>query len=242
MKLKLIILVNASILIVTIILLFYLQKSNEKEIVNRFRAEQLVASRQLAKEIESYLRERAKGISHLSLFSSLQNHDVKKAAGEIQTFFSYVKKNHIKDISVYDRTGTIIYSTGENTIGRSCGQLDFFQWAAKRENKGRQFISSLIRKTDDTTAAPPNFRVLIAAPIYNDEEDPQYPKPTHKFVGVVTATIDLKELLAEFLPLVSPFAGKEHAWILDSNGNVLFQSAHPEMVMKSIRQPDETCM
>ncbi len=242
MKLKLIILVNASILIVTIILLFYLQKSNEKEIVNRFRAEQLVASRQLAKEIESYLRERAKGISHLSLFSSLQNHDVKKAAGEIQTFFNYVKKNHVKDISVYDRTGTIIYSTGENTIGRSCGQLDFFQWAAKRENKGRQFISSLIRKTDDTTAAPPNFRVLIAAPIYNDEKDPQYPKPTHKFVGVVTATIDLKELLAEFLPLVSPFAGKEHAWILDSNGNVLFQSAHPEMVMKNIHQPDETCI
>ena len=242
MKAKLIIIVTASILIVTIILLFYLQKSNEKEIVNRFRAQQLVASRQLAREIESYLKERAKGISHLSLFSSLQNRDVKKAAEEIETFFSYVKKNHIKGISVYDGTGTIVYSTGENTVGRSCEQLDFFRWATKRENKEKQFISPLIRKTDDTTAAPHYYGALIAAPIYNDGKDPQYPKPTHKFVGIITATINLEELLTEFLPLVSSFAGKEHVWILDSNGNVLFQSAHAEMVMKSIRQPDETCM
>ncbi|MEW5842866.1 MAG: PAS domain S-box protein [Bacteroidota bacterium] len=242
MKAKLIIFVSVSILIVTIILLFYLQKSNEKEIVNRFRAQQLVASRQLAREIESYLKERAKGISHLSLFSSLQNQDVKKAAEEIETFFSYVKKNHIKGISVYDRRGTIVYSTGENTVGRSCEQLDFFRWAAKRENKEKQFISPLIRKTDDTTAAPSYPGILVAAPIYDDEEDPQYPKPTHKFVGVITAVIDLKELLTEFLPLVSSFAGKEHVWILDSSGNVLFQSAHAEMVMKSIRHPDETCM
>ncbi|MBU2585708.1 MAG: PAS domain S-box protein [Bacteroidetes bacterium] len=242
MKTKHIIIVTAVILIITVILLFYLHSISEKEVVRRFQAEQLVASRQLAREIESYLHDRAQGVNILSSFPSLQNRDMKKMTADIQTFFDLSKNNHVKAVSVYDEKGTIIYSTTKEAIGRNYKQLDFFQWATKKENKGKQFVSSVIRKTDYTTTPLPYFRFLIAAPIYQAVENPQHSKPSHNFIGVVTATIDLEEVIAAFLPIASPYAAKENVWITDRDGTLLFQPEHPEMVMKNIRQQDETCM
>lgn len=77
MKTKFIIIAAAVILIVTVVLLYYLHLDSEKEFVQRFQAEQLVASRQLAREIESYLHGRAQGVNVLSSFTSLQNRDMK---------------------------------------------------------------------------------------------------------------------------------------------------------------------
>ncbi len=241
MKTKLIIIAAAVIFIITVILLFYLHSTNEKEVVQRFQAEQLVASRQLAREIESYLGDRTRGVEVLSSFSILQYRDLNKIAATIQEYFEYVKKDHVKAISVYDEKGTIIYSTTKEAIGRNYAECDFFAWAIKKENKGKQFISSLIRKTDDQTVQLPNFRFLIAVPIYQETGKPQYPKPSKKFVGIVTETIDLEEVLAAFLPIASPYAAKENVWIMDRDGTLLFQSEHPEMVLRNIRLQDKTC-
>ncbi len=242
MKSKLIFIAAAVIFIITVILLFYLHSTSEKEVVQRFQAEQLVASRQLAREIESHLHDRAQGVNILSSFPSLQNRDMKKMTADIQTFFDYVKKDHVKAVSVYDEKGTIIYSTTKEANGRNYKQLDFFQWATKKENKGKQFVSSLIRKTDDTTTSLPYFRFLIATPIYKEVKNTRDQKPTLKFVGIVTSTIDLEEVVSHFLPFVSAYAHKEHAYILDRNGTVLFHSEHPEMALINIRLQDKTCL
>mgnify|MGYP001619922839 CR=1 FL=1 len=52
MKSKLIIILAAFIFTVTVILLFYLNSTSEKEVIERFRAGQIVAARTLAREIE----------------------------------------------------------------------------------------------------------------------------------------------------------------------------------------------
>jgi hypothetical protein len=52
----------------------------------------------------------------------------------------------------------------------------------------------------------------------------------------------IEEVIAAFLPLDSAKADKRHVWIIDTDGTVLFQSEHPEMVLKNIRRRDETCM
>lgn len=241
MKSKLIIVATAVILIITVIFLYYLHSSSEKEFVQRFQAQQLVAARTLAREIESYLHDRSRGVEVLSTFSVLQYRDLNKIAATIEEYFEYVKKDHVKAISVYDEKGTIIYSTNKAVIGLNYSETDFFKWAVKKENKGKQFVSSLIRKTDDQTVRLPNFRFLIAVPIYQETEKPQYPKPSKKFVGIVTATIDLEEVLAAFLPIASPYAAKEKVWIMDRDGTLLFQSEHPEMALRNIRLQDKTC-
>ncbi|MBU0561769.1 MAG: PAS domain S-box protein, partial [Bacteroidetes bacterium] len=214
---------------------------SEKEIVRRFQTEKLVAARTLAREIELYLRDRAHRINMLSSFPSLQNSDMNEMAVTVQKYFEYLKKNHVKAISVYDEKGTIIHSTTKEAIGRSYAEFDFFQWAAKKENKGKQFISSLIQKTDNKTEPLPNFRFLIAAPIYREVKNKNNLEPADEFVGIVTSTIDLEEVISAFLPLVSPHANQEHTYIFDKSGTLLFHSEHPEEALRNIRSQDKTC-
>jgi len=241
MKTKFIVIGTIVILIATVVLLYSLHLDSEKDVFQRFQAEQLIATRQLAREIESYLHDRAQGINVQSFFPSLQNHDIKNMTSDIQRFFDYEKKDHVKDVSVYDEKGTIIYSTTKESIGRNYAEYDFFNWAVKQENKGKQFVSPLIQKTDNQTAQPPNFRFLITAPIYQEVNNTRYQKPTYKFAGIVTSTIDLEEVISAFLPLVSPYANHEHVYIMDTSGTLLFNPEHPEMVLRNIFLHGETC-
>jgi len=230
------IIVALTVIILTIItfLLYDLHNSSENEITNRFNAQQLTAANQIAREIKSFLCKRAQGIEILSSLTSLQQQEMKPLISDIQNYFGHVKDNNVKAISVYDEKGTILYSTAKAVIGRNYRQLDYFQWAMKKENKGKQFISSLIQKTDNKTQPLAYFRFLIVSPIYQVQ--------ANKFVGIITETIDLKEVLTSFLPLVSPYTAKENVWILDEDGTVLFQSEHPEMVLRNIKQRDQSCM
>ena len=40
-------------------------------------------------------------------------------------------------------------------------------------------------------------------------------------MGIVTATIDLEEVIAAFLPIASPYAAKEKVWITDKRWNFI---------------------
>ena len=91
-----------------------------------------------------------------------------------------------------------------------------FNGQRKKKTKGSNlFLHLLIRKTESQTEPLPYFRFLIVSPIYQETKNMQYPKPSHKFVGIVTATIDLEEVLAAFLPVVSPYAKKESVWMMN---------------------------
>ena len=237
-----IILITAAVLAGTILLIVDYHRATEDVVIQRFRAHQTMVVRQLTQEIEQYLRARSQGAQVLSTFASLQHRDMKKMAAEVQAYFEYVKKDYVKAISVYDENGTIIYSTTGEAIGRNYADCDFSQWAAKKESKSKLFISSLIRAAENQNDRRPFFRFLIAVPVYQEARDSRYPKPTHKFAGVLTVTIDLEEVIAAFLPPFSNNTSIQHVWIVDTSGIVLFQSEHPEMVLNSNRRRDETCV
>jgi len=238
------IIAGLTLLILTIfsLLLYDLHSSADAEIINRFNAQQLTAANQISRELESFLSKNAQGIEMLSTLTSFQNLDLQPIASDVQNYFNHVKKNSVNAISVYNPQGKIIYSTTKYAIGRNYRQLDYFQWAAKEENRGKQFISSLIQKSDNKNEPLPYFRFLIVSPIYRESRGTSKQFPPNKFVGVVTATIDLKEVLSAFLPLVTPYATKENIWIVDNTGSILFQSEHPEMVLRSITKYDKSCM
>ena len=237
-----VVIVTLVLLTLTTYLILDIHEASENEVLGRFRAHQTMTVRQLTREIEQYLRDRSQGVQVLSSFASIQHRDMKTMAANIQEYFQYVRKDYVKAISVYEEKGTIIYSTTEDAIGRSDANSDFFQWATRKENKGKQFVSSLIRATTTQIERPPYFRFLIATPIYREVPDLRSRKPADTFVGVLTATIDLEEVITAFLPLVSTNATKEHIWIVDTSGTVLFLSEHPEMVFRNIRRRDESCM
>ncbi len=255
-KLPLIVVIVTSVLLLTAAaLLLDLHKASEREVVSRSHAHQTMMVRQLAQEIQQYLRARSQGTQVLSTFASVQHRDMKKMVADIQDYFQYVKKSHVKAISVYDEKGTIIYSTTKDAIGRNYAECDFFQWAARKENRGKQFVAALPEEKQNQvpkvhnlvegsipTERAPHSHFLVATPVYREARDLGYPRPTHKFVGVLTYTIDLEEVIGAFLPVVGPGLTKRQVWILDTSGTVLFQSEHPEMILRNIRRADKTCM
>lgn len=245
---QIVIIISIAVLAASVLLILDIHRASKDEVVHRFYGNQTLIVRQLAQEVERNLRDRSRGIQVFSTFASVQHRDMKKMSVDIQEYFQYVNKNYVKAISVYDENGTIINSTTEGAIGRKYANCDFFLWAARNENKGGSFISTVIRGTENQTEQVPHFRFIIATPVYQKarrqfrQANPRYPKPADKFVGVLTCTVDLEEAIAAFLPLVTTNMTKEHVWILDTNGTVLFQSEHPEMVLKNIRRRDETCL
>jgi PAS domain S-box-containing protein len=240
---------NTLIIILTIILvfivtflLFGLHNSSKKEVIKRVYDQQFVAALQLSREIESYLGDRARRIDVLSSFSVIQNHDLEEMPAILQEYFEYEKKDHVNTLSVYDEHGTIIYSTNKNDIGQNYADNDFFFWAKNEENKDQQFLFPFIQQSESPTKNFHCFCFRIVSPVYQETKKAQHPTSSSKFVGMVTETIVLEEVLSILLPMVSPFTKIEHAWILDKHGTVLFQSQHPPMVMKNINQQDETCL
>jgi len=238
------IIASLTLLILTIfsLLLYDLHSSADTEIINRFNAQQLTAVNQITRELESFLSKNSDGLKMLSTLSSFQHLDMQFLVPDIQNYFEHARQHSVTAISVYNSQGKIIYSTTKSAMGRNYRQLDYFQWAAKEANKGKQFISSLIQKSDNKNEPLPYFRFLIVSPIYQKSLGSSKQFPPIKFVGVVTATIDLKEVLSAFLPLVTPYVTKENVWIVDNAGSLLFQSEHPEMVLRSITKYDKSCM
>ncbi|MFQ6094258.1 MAG: cache domain-containing protein, partial [bacterium] len=161
MKQNLIIIALTVVVLVTVIFLaFDLHQASKEKLVSNFTERQLLMARRVASEIESYLRARSQGIEILSSFVSLQNHDMKQMAADIQAHFEYLKEKYVKAMSVYNETGTIIYSTNENAIGLNYGQCEFFHWASKKENRGKVFVSPLIR-ISASGEPPPYVRSLL---------------------------------------------------------------------------------
>lgn len=243
MKSNLIIAGLTALILLTISLLLYdLHNSADEEIIHRFNAQQLTAVNQISRELGSFLHKNADGLQMLSSLSSFRKLDKESLVGDIQNYFTHTQQNSVTAISVYNNAGKIIHSTTKSAIGRNYSSQDYFQWASKEENKGKVFVSSLIKKTDNNKEPLPYFRFLLVCPIYQTNGATAKRVTSNQFIGVVTATIDLKEVLSEFLPLVTPYATKENVWIVDKWGSILFQSEHPEMVLTNITKSDKSCM
>ncbi len=243
---------TAIALLVVVYLAFDIHRAGEEEVLSQFRDHQSLISRQLAKEIESYLRDRARGLQVLSSFASLQHRDRKQMPVDVQAHYEYWKQMYIKAVSVYDDQGAMIYSTTEGANDSSYAQNALFSEAKKSENKGKVLISPIFWVTDregcsDPERATPEgdklpcFRFYLFTPLYQEAVAADFPQPTKKFVGVLAMTVDLEELLAERLAFFSLKTKLQQIWVMDKDGTLLFQSEHPELTGRSIHQRDASC-
>jgi len=247
-----IILLTLGVLLLVIILALHLYRQGKNEVLAQFNEHQLNVARQVAREIESHLRSYSVCIQILASFASLQYRDMRRVPFDIQKNFEHVRKMHAEAISFYDDRGKIVYSTRERPIGSNDTQRELYDWARKKENKGKVFISSLnqIKGRGETMRDPPVFsesperpspQLLLATPLYQEAADARYPHPLQKFAGLLVLTVDLKELLAEHLLFIGPKTRLHQVWLMDRDGTLLFQSEHPEMRLRDIYQRDETC-
>lgn len=218
-----------------------LHNQTQKELIEKFKTEQEILARHFAEEVETFLQEETDRIKSFVLFQGLQHGKMSEIKTLVDEDFEYFKKDQVKSINVYDKNGTIIYSTNKDAIGDNNAENNFFKWATAPENKTEPFIFSERIEHKNGSQQMPVFSLLIAMPVYQNVEKADKVKSTQSLIGVVTIIIDLEETLTNLLPQISADVKKENVMILDKVGTLWFQTEHPEMVMKNIYVRDKSC-
>jgi len=230
----LIIVLAGVVLVMVVSLAVHLHQQSKKEILAQFNEHQLDTAKQIAREIESHLRAYSLYIQMLAAIPSLQHLDKERMAADIRAQIEYVKPIHGRIISVGDAKGKIIYSTPPGEMGSSFKASEFFEWARRKENKGKILITPIVH-------APSHFRLLVVTPLYRGAGGAIGRDRTGLFSGFLSLTVDLEELLSEHIRLISPKMKLHQVWLIEGNGRLLFQSEHPEMALRDIHDRDETC-
>jgi len=97
-------------------------------------------------------------------------------------------------------------------------------------------------KTGETENLPPSyFKFFLPMPLYQDASDKKHPKPSGKFIGVLSLAIDLGRFLADQLLFADSEMSLHQVWIIDRDGRLLFQTEHRDMVLRNIHKKDESC-
>ncbi|MCX5822015.1 MAG: GAF domain-containing protein, partial [Deltaproteobacteria bacterium] len=196
--------------------------------------------------MESYLRTRSRDLRRLSSPVSRQNSDRERIMADIHLNFERLKAVQIKDISLLDEKGTVSYSTTVVAMGENHSEDNFFSWARDPVNNGSVWIGyeKADRRRIPVTAGSPastHIGIFLVTPLYRESTTGGQQKPGGKFAGALMFKVDLEGMLAERSLLFSPLMKLHKLWIMDKDGTLLLQSEHPEMVMKNIREKDETC-
>ncbi len=248
MRSKLLLVIFFFISIASFILLYRIHDTTEKEVVERFQTRQLLLTKQLAREIETSLRNNTQTINKLSSLIPLKNSNVNLIAAAVQEYFDYLKKDQIRSISVLDKNGTIIYSTEKNEEALKYSGRRLIEWVTRLENKLKPLITTElpvgISKPDNNKT----FRVLIAAPIYGKNNtgggipaNAKKESQEDNINGVVVFVSDLENIIESFFKVDSAITTKESVWVMDGDGTLLYNPAHPEMVRNNIHHLDKTC-
>ncbi len=228
--------------IVTGLLLIGLNKTTEKEIVKKYNEEQLHLVKDLSRSIEKYINVRVELVDLLSSLLSFKKYGPKFVSTEINHFYENEKRNFATKFNLYDKTGTVIYSSNKDIIGHKLSESEIFLWAKNPENKGKQFISPPINVPKVKGDSIPHLHFVIAAPIYNAANINDKLDSSQKFAGVVTETVDFDKLLRVLISNHQSDKVKEYLWIMEKNGTLLFHADHPEMAFANVQKQNESCM
>ena len=221
------------LLAVVSLLTLRLHYESIQEVLSQFEKDRLSYAEHLSNQIRFYIQARSQGLRALSSFASLQNGDRNGQRLDIEAYAHNMESVYVNSISLYDDSGTVIYSTDRKTIGLKKGENKFFAWAQKRENRDTISLSPLLSE-------PQSLTFILALPLC-DAPDPRSPKSDGRFRGVLTFTLNMKEFLIDQLGSADPKMNLDQVWIMDKDGTLLFEPDHPEMVFRNIYQREKSC-
>ncbi len=227
-------------LLVAVLLTVHLHREARDKVLSQFGNDQLVVARHLSREIASHLSELAREFGALGELPSLGRQDRGHIAADIASFLDRARRDHIRAVSVLDESGAIVYSTSPGATGLHREMSSSFTWARQTGSIGKVRLSTAVEPPGET-GKPPLLSVALVFPIYRSVLDLRAPSPSRQFSGLVSISIDLENLVAEQLNALGAAEGPRQFWVIDRSGTLLFQSAHPDEVPRSIRRTDESC-
>jgi PAS domain S-box-containing protein len=222
------------VLSLIIILGQFFHQSLQEEMAGQFNTHQLLLAREVAMNVENFIDYVYKAINAISRLPDVhkinQSSRARSATGAIN--FN-IQNEVVVTIRVLDRNGIVLYdSSYAGREGVDLSKTDYFQ-KARLLPRNEKLITDLLPAPNGDTNSK---QFIVATPIYPPRKEQRMPE----FRGVVLAVLSLDGITQKFLsPIKSGTRG--YAWMIDSDGTLLYHPTQPEMVGRNLYQTDRTC-
>jgi PAS domain S-box-containing protein len=229
-----IILVFLVVISIIIILGQFFHQSLQDAMAEQFNRQQLLLAQQVAINVEGFIDHVYKDISVISrLPDVLRVSQSAQARSVVEGIHFHLESGIVVTIRILDRRGTVLYdSAAPGREGGSLAAADYFRKASSLR-RNEKLITDLLPASGETTLAK---QFIIAVPIYQAVHGGQ----AYEFNGVVTADLSLDGITQKFLaPIKSGTRG--YAWMMDSEGTLLYHPNQPQMVGKNLYHTDQSC-
>lgn len=221
------------VLSLIIILGQFFHQSLQDEMAEQFNKQQLLLAREVALNIESFVDHVYRNIKVISQLPQVDRIHLLPASRSVAESISFSLQNEaLITIRVIDKNGILLFdssSPGRERVDLS--RTDYFQQARvlPRNEKLITDLMELHSPSEETK------EFIVAIPIYV-----QTGRSLHEFSGVVLAVLSMNGITRKYLsPIKSGQSG--YAWMMDSEGTLLYHPTQPSMVGKNLYHSDTTC-
>jgi len=202
-------------LIITLNIFF--QQTYQSEMAEQFNSQQLIIAKSVAKNIEGemkHIEAETLSLSRLLAGSSFGERTLREA---VYTAYVELSEDANVDITIVDARGGLKYSSSGRH--RTAGDAALFEEGKKIE-PGRLLVVDRLEQ---------QRKIILMAPIYRSSLE-----------GLVIVGITIDSVSNKFLaPIKAGIRG--HAWMMDSDGTLLYHPTQPGMVGKNLYKADKSC-
>ncbi|MEJ2684965.1 MAG: PAS domain-containing protein [Candidatus Sulfobium sp.] len=203
-------------LIITLNIFF--QQTYQSEMAEQFNSQQLIIAKSVAKNIKDEMKHIEAETLSLARLIGLEGLTDRNLEGLVHTAYVGLNGDSYVDIVVLDADGNIKFSSLGET---AAGGLQRFLDLAKQSTAGEVRFVDMLEK---------NREIAIVTPIVEHKS----------FKGALLVEMSIDVINRKFLaPIKAGIRG--HAWMMDSEGTLLYHPTQPEMVGRNLYKVDASC-
>ncbi len=222
------------VLSLIIILGQFFHQSLQDEMAEQFNKQQLLLAREVAINIESFVDHVYKNIRVISQLPQIDRIHLQPACKQVAESINFSLQNEaLITIRVLDKHGILLFDSsypGRERVDLS--KTDYFR-QARVLPRNEKLVTDLMELHSPNEQETKEF--IVATPIYL-----QTGRSLHEFSGVVLAVLSMNGITQKYLsPIRSGQSG--YAWMMDSEGTLLYHPTQPSMVGKNLYHSDTTC-
>ena len=222
------------VLSLIIILGQFFHQSLQEEMAGQFNKQQLLLAREVAMNIEGFIAHAYKDIQMMSRLPDIHQIDrISRSRTMADAVNFNIQNAMLVTIRVLNKDGIVLYdSSYPGREGVDLSKTDYFQ-KARLLPRNEKLVTDLLPESDGNTKSR---QFIVATAIYPRRREQVRPE----FRGVVLAVLSLDGITQKFLsPIKSGTSG--YAWMMDSDGTLLYHPTQPEMVGKNLYRTDLSC-
>jgi PAS domain S-box-containing protein len=222
------------VLSLIIILGQFFHQSLQEEMAGQFNKQQLLLAREVAMNIESFIDHVYRDIHIIARLPDVRNiHKNSGVRTMVEAINFKIQNEMLVTIRVLDGNGIVLYdSSYPGREGVDLSKTDYFQ-KARLLPRNEKLITDLLPAP---SGGSDSKQFIVATAIYPRRTEQRTPE----FRGVVLAVLSLDGITQKYLsPIKSGMRG--YAWMMDSEGTLLFHPTQPQMVGKNLYHSDRSC-